>query len=65
MIYFSILPENGLAWRDPSFELLAPTSDFPFFLPGSVGLAWYDTQTTVQTRHEFIMEQIEKVRMSS
>lgn len=42
--------------------MLAPTSDFPFFLPGHVGVAWYDTQTTIQTRHEFIMEQIENVR---
>jgi len=52
-------PDNStLVWRDPSFELLV-SNGFPLFLRGNIGLAWYDTQTTIKTHHEIIMEQIE------
>ncbi|KAF7281638.1 hypothetical protein GWI33_004497 [Rhynchophorus ferrugineus] len=49
---------SNLVWRDPSFELLA-SNGFPLFLRGNIGLAWYDTQTTLKTHHEIIMEQID------
>ncbi|XP_030752544.1 methylmalonic aciduria and homocystinuria type D homolog, mitochondrial-like [Sitophilus oryzae] len=49
---------TDLVWRDPSFELLA-SNGFPLFLRGNIGLAWYDTQTTLKTHHELIMEQID------
>ncbi|KAJ3665782.1 hypothetical protein Zmor_001257 [Zophobas morio] len=52
--------ETKLARLDPNFELLAPSAGFPFILPGNVGMAWYDTNTTVQTPHEFVMEQIDE-----
>ncbi|XP_050513940.1 cobalamin trafficking protein CblD-like [Diabrotica virgifera virgifera] len=48
----------NLVWRDPSFELLA-ANEFPLFLRGNIGIAWYDTQTTVRSQHELIMEQID------
>ncbi|CAG9772938.1 unnamed protein product [Ceutorhynchus assimilis] len=51
-------PDSNLVWRDPSFELLA-SNGFPLFLRGNIGLAWYDTQTTIKTHHEIIMEQVE------
>ncbi|CAH1119353.1 unnamed protein product [Phaedon cochleariae] len=49
---------TNLVWRDPSFELLA-SDGFPLFLRGNIGVAWYDTQTTIKTHQELIMEQIE------
>ncbi|XP_066147470.1 cobalamin trafficking protein CblD-like [Euwallacea fornicatus] len=52
--------ESNLVWRDPSFELLA-SNGFPLFLRGNIGLAWYDTQTTIKTHHDVIMEQVEDV----
>ncbi|XP_056636543.1 cobalamin trafficking protein CblD-like [Diorhabda carinulata] len=48
----------NLVWRDPSYELLAAT-EFPLFLRGNIGLAWYDTQTTVKSSHELVLEQID------
>ncbi|XP_060526709.1 cobalamin trafficking protein CblD [Cylas formicarius] len=57
----NVLPDAGsgnLVWRDPSFELLA-SNGFPLFLRGNIGLAWYDTQTTIKTHHEIVMEQID------
>ncbi|XP_044756670.1 cobalamin trafficking protein CblD isoform X2 [Coccinella septempunctata] len=51
---------EGLVWKDPNFELLASTSsvDFPFYLPGNVGLAWFDKKTTLRTpHHKFVMKQ--------
>ncbi|CAG9857780.1 unnamed protein product [Phyllotreta striolata] len=49
----------NLVWKDPSFELLT-TNEFPLFLRGDIGLAWYDTQTTAKTPHELILEQIDQ-----
>ncbi|XP_019758350.1 cobalamin trafficking protein CblD isoform X2 [Dendroctonus ponderosae] len=49
---------SNLVWRDPSFELLA-SNGFPLFLRGNIGLAWYDTHTTIKTHHEVIMEQMD------
>ncbi|KAG5885885.1 hypothetical protein JTB14_019147 [Gonioctena quinquepunctata] len=49
---------SNLVWRDPNFELLA-SNGFPLFLRGHIGIAWYDSQTTIKTHHELIMEQIE------
>ncbi|CAH0559023.1 unnamed protein product [Brassicogethes aeneus] len=49
---------SNLVWKDPNFEILA-SNGFPLFLPGHVGLAWYDTQTTIKTHHELILEQID------
>ncbi|KAL3277278.1 hypothetical protein HHI36_012628 [Cryptolaemus montrouzieri] len=50
--------EEPLVWKDPNFEILASSAtEFPFFLPGEVGLAWFDKQTTLHTQHEFIMKQ--------
>ncbi|KAL1506166.1 hypothetical protein ABEB36_005578 [Hypothenemus hampei] len=57
-------PDSNLVWRDPSFELLA-SNGFPLFLRGNIGLAWYDTQTTIKTHHEIIMDQIEDTGKSS
>ncbi|XP_018566998.1 methylmalonic aciduria and homocystinuria type D homolog, mitochondrial-like isoform X2 [Anoplophora glabripennis] len=51
---------NNLVWRDPNFELLASTG-FPLFLRGHIGVAWYDSQTTVKTNNELIMEQIDDI----
>ncbi|CAH1112956.1 unnamed protein product [Psylliodes chrysocephalus] len=48
----------NLVWKDPSFEILT-ANEFPLFLRGNIGLAWYDTQTTVKSHHELIMEQID------
>lgn len=57
----SIQENSNLVWRDPNFELLAThDGSFPLFLPGHIGLAWYDTQTTIKTHHELIMEQIDE-----
>jgi len=53
----------NLVWRDPSFELLTD-HEFPLFLRGNIGLAWYDTQTTVKSPHELIMEQIDNASNS-
>ncbi|KAK9884647.1 hypothetical protein WA026_007482 [Henosepilachna vigintioctopunctata] len=53
--------DGALVWKDPNFEILASASasDFPFFLPGNVGLAWYNKQTTLRTpQHEFIMKEV-------
>ncbi|GJQ68944.1 hypothetical protein Trydic_g6130 [Trypoxylus dichotomus] len=47
-----------LAWRDPNFELLA-SPNFPFFMPGNVGPAWYDVYTTINNEEAFIMEEID------
>ncbi|XP_023015362.1 cobalamin trafficking protein CblD [Leptinotarsa decemlineata] len=49
---------SNLVWRDPNFELLA-SNGFPLFLRGNIGIAWYDSQTTIKTHHELIMEQLE------
>ncbi|CAH1986272.1 unnamed protein product [Acanthoscelides obtectus] len=54
----TIKDDSSLVWKDPNFELLA-ANGFPLFLPGDVGLAWYDSQTTIKTHHELIMEQID------
>lgn len=48
---------NHLVWRDPSFELLT-SNEFPLFLRGDIGLAWYDSQTTVKIQYELVMEQV-------
>ncbi|KAJ8985336.1 hypothetical protein NQ317_008367 [Molorchus minor] len=60
----TIQETSDLVWRDPNFELLA-SNGFPLFLRGNIGLAWYDTQTTVKTHHELIMEQIDDTRDNS
>lgn len=57
--------ESKLAWRDPNFELLASPSGFPFFLHGNVSPAWYDRNTTAQTDHLFVMEQIEDAQTNN
>lgn len=50
--------EKSLAWKDPNFELLASNSDFPYFLPGNIGIAWFDKSSSLKSDHEFIMEEI-------
>lgn len=55
-----LLEDTHLAWRDPNFDILASQS-FPFFMPGNVGPAWYDTHTTVQNEGSFIMQQLQNV----
>ncbi|XP_018324241.1 methylmalonic aciduria and homocystinuria type D homolog, mitochondrial [Agrilus planipennis] len=52
--------EGHLVWRDPNFEILASPNGFPFFLPGNIGLAWYDKYTTVQSEVLFSMEEVNK-----
>ncbi|XP_068909320.1 methylmalonic aciduria and homocystinuria type D homolog, mitochondrial-like isoform X2 [Tenebrio molitor] len=52
--------ETRLARLDPNFELLASTTGFPFILPGNVGMAWYDTNTTAQSPYDFVMEQLDE-----
>ncbi|RZB41012.1 methylmalonic aciduria and homocystinuria type D -like, mitochondrial-like, partial [Asbolus verrucosus] len=55
----AVKDDTKLARLDPNFELLASTSGFPFILPGNVGMAWYDANTTLQIPNEFVMEQID------
>lgn len=57
---FLSIDNINLAWRDPNFELLA-TPDFPFFMRGNIGPAWYDTYTTINNEGAFIMEEIDNV----
>lgn len=54
---------SNLVWRDPNFELLA-SKGFPLFLRGHIGVAWYDSQTTIKTSNELIMEQMDDVIIS-
>jgi hypothetical protein len=64
MVQYYILDETRLARLDPNFELLASTTGFPFILPGNVGMAWYDTNTTAQSPYDFVMEQLDEVLIS-
>jgi len=51
--------DTNLAWRDPNIEILT-SKCFPFFLPGNIGPAWYDTQTTIKSNANFILNITEK-----
>lgn len=46
-------------WKNPNFEFLA-SNNYPFFMNGNVGPAWYDKHTTLDldSSCKFIMEEV-------
>lgn len=59
-VYLLFLEDTHLAWRNPNFDLLA-SQNFPFFMRGNIGPAWYDTYTTIQNDGIFVMQQLQNV----